>query len=228
MKYKWLLFDADGTLFDYDGAEARALEMTFAQIGLGFEPEFVKIYRRINEDVWKRFEQGRITQGRLRLERFELFLGTINVVYEAEVFSKQYLRNLAACSHLIEGVEEVIKFLAGKVGLVIITNGLKEVQRPRLEKSVIGYFFSDIIISEEVGASKPDKQIFDAAFNRMKDPGREEVLIIGDSLAADIQGGNNYGIDTCWFNPDKSPCDQDVTIDYEIHSPGELLSIIAE
>ena len=59
-----------------------------------------------------------------------------------------------------------------------------------------------------------------------RDPEKDEVLIIGDSLTSDIQGGNDYGIDTCWFNPDKKPCDQDVTVDYEIRKPSELLKIL--
>jgi 2-haloacid dehalogenase len=51
MKYKWLLLDADGTLFDYDKAEAVALEKTFEQAGHGFESSYSGMYRRINEQI---------------------------------------------------------------------------------------------------------------------------------------------------------------------------------
>ena len=82
-----------------------------------------------------------------------------------------------------------------------------------MAKSTIGEYFADVVISEEAGAAKPDKRIFDVAFSRMNNPKKEEVLIVGDSLTSDIKGGSDYGIDTCWFNPEQKPCD----LDGEIH-----------
>ena len=82
------------------------------------------------------------------------------------------------------------------------------------------------MISEEAGAAKPDPGIFDVAFDKMGQPRKEEVLIVGDSLTSDIKGGSDYGIDTCWFNPAQEPCDLDVEIRYEIKRLGELLNIV--
>jgi 2-haloacid dehalogenase len=226
MKYKWLLLDADGTLFDYDKAEAAALEKTFGQIGHKFESRYARVYRRINEQMWLDFEQGKISQARLRIKRFERFLEAVNVVSDPQSFSKKYLKNLADGSYLLEGAEEIVKSLYGKIGLVIITNGLKEVQRSRLAKSTIGEYFAAVVISGEAGAAKPAQKIFDVAFDKMGDPRKEEVLIVGDSLTSDIKGGSDYGIDTCWFNPGQKPCDLDVEIRYEIEHLSELLNIV--
>lgn len=226
MKYNWLLFDADGTLFDYDKAEATALDKTFEQIDHRFEAGYAEVYRRINKQMWLEFERGKISPELLRIRRFELFFETVKVESDPEIFSERYLQNLADGSDLIEGVEETVRSLYGKVGLLIITNGLKDVQRPRLAKSAIGDCFSDIVISEEVGAAKPDRRIFDIAFSRMNNPRKEDVLIIGDSLTSDIKGGHDYGIDTCWFNPGQSSCHLDVGIQYEINRVSELLSIV--
>jgi 2-haloacid dehalogenase len=109
---------------------------------------------------------------------------------------------------------------------MIITNGLRDVQRPRIAKSAIGGCFAGVVISEEVGASKPDGRIFEVAFERMGCPRKEDVLIVGDSLSSDMQGGSDYGIDTCWFNPQKKPRDPDVEIDYEIRDLRELLALV--
>jgi 2-haloacid dehalogenase len=113
-----------------------------------------------------------------------------------------------------------------KVELVIITNGLKDVQKPRLARSTIGRYFADMIISDDVGAAKPSREIFDIAFRRMNDPDKGDVLIIGDSLSSDIKGGSDYGIDTCWFNPDRRICDLDIQINYEVTRLADILNIV--
>jgi 2-haloacid dehalogenase len=226
LKYRWLLFDADGTLFDYDRAEATALERTFGQMGLVFDPSYARTYRQINEHIWRQFEQHKISQQRLRPRRFELLFESAGIGSDSEAFSVRYLRNLAEASQLIDGAKEIVASLCGNVSLIIVTNGLKDVQRSRLARSVIGKCFADIVISEEVGVAKPDPAIFEVAFERMGKPPKEDVLMVGDSLASDIRGGNNYGIDTCWFNPRGQTPDPGVAIQYEIRDLRELLSVV--
>jgi YjjG family noncanonical pyrimidine nucleotidase len=226
VKYKWLLFDADGTLFDYDKAEGKALQRTLEAFGIEFEPSHAETYRRLNSGIWRQFEQGVISQERLRTRRFELLFEALQVDCDPEAFSSRYLRNLAAGSELIDGAEEVVRALHAQVGLLIITNGLADVQRPRFARSTIGDCFADIVISEEVGAAKPHKKIFDIAFEKMDSPRKKDVLIIGDSLSSDIQGGNNYGIDSCWFNARRRPRDGDVEIQHEIKDLRELLDLV--
>lgn len=226
MKYEWLLFDADGTLFDYDRAEGTSLELTFKEFGFGYQPSHADTYRRINSAIWHDFEQGKISQKRLRTRRFETLFEALRIEGDAEAFSTRYLRNLAEGAELIEGAEHVVRTLQGRVGMMIITNGLTDVQRPRFARSVIGDCFADLVISEEVGAAKPHNKIFDIAFEKMQSPRQEEVLIVGDSLSTDIKGGNNYGIDTCWFNPQRGPGKGEVEPTYEIAALGELLSLV--
>lgn len=226
MKYKWLLLDADNTLFDYDRAEAAALQKAFEQFGYEFQPEYASAYRRINHEIWLQFEQGKISQNRLRARRFELLFEAMRIESDPVKFSATYIQNLAEGAYLINGAEKVVKSLVGQVGLVLITNGLKEVQRSRLAKSAIGDCFSDVVISDEIGAAKPDRRIFQVAFECMGNPKKGDVLIIGDSLTSDIKGGNEYGIDTCWFNPAQMACDQDIEIQYEIRRLDELWAIV--
>jgi 2-haloacid dehalogenase len=226
MRYEWILFDADGTLFDYDRAEASALARTFEQFGLSLRSHAVKSYRRINGEIWRQFEQGRIDQQRLRTRRFELLAEAVGVSFDPTGFSTRYLENLALGVDLIDGAEPLLEALDGRVGLALITNGLQEVQRPRLARSAIGHYFSEVIISEEVGAAKPDPRIFDVAFERMGCPPRDKVLIVGDSLSSDIKGGSDYGIDTCWFNPESRPRVGDHRIRYEIVELAQLLDLV--
>ncbi len=226
-KYKCLLFDADGTLFDYDKAEAKALQQSIEQIGCQYERKYLAEYRRVNKKIWDEFEQGKVTQEVLKVKRFELFLKGMKVDVQPEKFSQRYLGNLAKGDYLIEGAEETVKALSSKYRLAIITNGLKEVQRSRLEKSRIGGYIEEIIISDEIGVAKPEAEIFEVAFAAMGYPRKEDTLIIGDSLSSDIKGGYNYGIDTCWYNPQKKERKAGLGIVYEISKLAELREVLA-
>jgi 2-haloacid dehalogenase len=227
LKYRWLLFDADGTLFDYDKAEAYALRTTFREFGLEYESHYLDVYRPINAQIWLDFEKGLISAESVKADRFQQLFDAIGVASDAQSFSARYLKNLGDSAELIEGAENLIQALHGRVSLMLITNGLKDVQRSRLARSAIAECFADIVISEEVDTAKPHPGIFDAAFARMGGPRKEEVLLIGDSLTADIRGGNEYGIDTCWYNPEGRTPDSGLRIGYEIRHLEELLDILS-
>jgi 2-haloacid dehalogenase len=100
------------------------------------------------------------------------------------------------------------------------------VQRSRLARSPLERYFADVVISEEVGVSKPDAGIFDVAFEGMGHPEKKDVLIVGDSLTSDMRGGIEYGIDTCWFNPERRPR-KGVAVRYEIRRLQELVGIVS-
>jgi len=223
MKYTWLLFDADDTLFDFARAEAMALKNTLEQTGLAFKPEHVGLYARFNQQVWSEFEQGKLSSQELRTKRFQLFFEGAGLAGDPMTTSPLYLQNLALGTYLLEGADEVVHSLKKHYQLALVTNGLKEVQRPRLQGSSLHDCFEKVFISEEVGAAKPERAYFDRVFENIGNPVREKVLIIGDSLTSDMQGGLNYGIDTCWYNPQNKT--STLSLNYQIKALQELLSL---
>ena len=225
-RYRWLLFDADNTLFDFDRAEVEALRRTFEQLGIAFGPDHLPVYRRVNREIWRALEQGEISAAELRTRRFELLFEALGIEADAERFSAAFLPNLALQGHLVPDALAVVRELHASYRLAIITNGLGDVQRPRLARSAICDCIAELVISEEVGAAKPDPAIFDAAFVRMGRPGRDEVLLIGDSLASDIAGGIAYGIDTCWYNPGGATRVDGVVPTYEVRGLAELPALL--
>lgn len=227
MGYTWLLFDADGTLFDYDKAEEKALSATFVEMGIPFEDTYGPFYRRFNADVWKEFEAGQTTAKRLRVERFERLFAAAGIQADADEFGRRYLPNLARGSDLMPGAVETLAALKPRFRMALITNGLKDVQRPRLERSKIAGFFEAVAISEEIGVAKPHAAYFDALFVQIGSPPRSQALVIGDGLTSDIQGANDYGLDACWFNPKELPADPRYPAKYEIHALPELLPILS-
>lgn len=226
MDYRWLLFDADGTLFDYDRAELQALRLTFEAAGHPLRPAYAEAYRRINAAIWREFELGQITQDLLRTRRFALLFEKAGLALDVDEFSRAYLRNLALGTDLVDGAEETLRALHDRFGLALITNGLEDVQRPRLERSTIGGCFDAVVISEEVGAAKPDPAIFQVALARMGLPRRDEVLMVGDSLTSDVAGANRAGIDVCWFNPTGLPLPPGLKARYQIRELGELVELL--
>jgi len=224
VKYTWLLFDADDTLFDYPKAEAKALNWTFEAVGLPYLSDYLPVYHKYNRQVWQELEQGQLTPLELRTKRFRLLFEEIGISTDADTFGSLYLKNLARGSDLLPGAVETVAALARNHHIGVVTNGLPEVQRPRLEASSIRPYIEKLFISEEMGAAKPDAAYFDLVFEEIGQPPREKVLIVGDSLTSDILGGVRYGIHTCWFNP--ASLTTELAVTYTIRSLPELIPLL--
>ncbi|KAA9004698.1 noncanonical pyrimidine nucleotidase, YjjG family [Paenibacillus spiritus] len=228
MKYDIILLDADDTLFDYGLAESRALENAFLQFGLpAGAQEYGESYKTINSALWRDLEQGIITSAALRVERFQRLFTEHRLELDPAAFSEAYLRHLGAGTYLIQGAEELCRELEGCT-LAVITNGITEVQRSRIQGSPLHSTFRQVIISELAGSQKPEPGIFDYAFRELglTAADKPRTLMVGDSLTSDIKGGNGYGIDTCWFNPLGKPGRSDIAPTYEIRELAELPPII--
>lgn len=225
--YELILIDADNTLFDFDKAEKYALVQALEQFGFNSNiDEIVRRYKIINSDLWIKLEKGTITKDALRTERYKRLFKESGLEYPVEEFSEYYLKKLSECSFLIDGAEDVCKYLSEKYKVVIVTNGIREVQLSRLKKSTINKYIDDIVISEAIGINKPDPKIFEYALKLVKHKDKKSAIMIGDSLSSDIQGGINFGIDTCWFNAFKVKNETGIIPNYQIGSLKELMDIL--
>ncbi len=187
---------------------------------------WVPVYRHINQALWLDLEKRLVTPEALKVRRFELLLRALGIDHAATEYSERYLQCLAGCSELVDGALEVLQALSSTCQFAIVTNGLQAVQRPRVERSAIRNFISEIIISEEIRHAKPAAEYFDAVFERIGRPARREVLLVGDSWSSDIQGAVNYGIDACWYNPACKPRPATPRVTYEIASLRELPKLL--
>lgn len=224
--YTWLLFDADGTLFAYDGAEDQALKNVFTHYKLPFSEITAETYKRINQGMWKRLEEQTITLMDLRWQRFADLFTELGIDQDAVAFSRTYLHYLGQAADLIPGSLEVLEQLHGKYNLAIITNGITEVQLSRIRISGLDRFFPHVFTSEALGVFKPAKGFFDAVFEEIGQPSKESALVIGDSLSSDIAGGVGYGLDTCWYNSRGEQNKNGYPITYEIRELKQLLEIL--
>lgn len=225
-RYLWLLFDLDGTLLDYDAAEAAALKACLEDVEVALTDELAEVYRKVNRALWRRFERGEVDAEEIRGERFRQLVDELALDADPRVMSEHYIRHLADSTHVIDGAREVVDQLRREHRIAFITNGLSDVQRPRIEATGFGALADVIVISDEEGTSKPDPRFFDLAFARMGDPEPASALVIGDSLTSDMAGGAAYGLDTCWVNPAGRENDLGVDITYEIADVRQLPTLL--
>jgi YjjG family noncanonical pyrimidine nucleotidase len=202
MQYTTLLFDLDHTLFDSDVAEAAAFDDTLRFVGASHPSDYFDTFAAINVDLWAEVEQGKLSPNEVRHLRFQQLIDATNLVADSVEMGDRYVWGLGNNGDLYPGAREVIDSLAGSATLALITNGIGEVQRTRIQRLAIDHYFASVVISGEVGEAKPGTEIFDIVFEQLGEPEKRTALIIGDNLGSDIQGGINYGIDTCWYNPE--------------------------
>lgn len=224
--YRWVLFDADHTLFDFDRASEEALAEVLAQHGYGWEDGMYPDYKRINVQCWTEYEQGKITRDTLVYERFRRYFEFRQLDLDPVATQKEYLKHLGVKPYLMPGAHDILEYLGGIVGLGYITNGMSTVQRPRLTLAGWDNRFDVVVIAGEIGASKPHAAYFEHVHGQIGTPDHSEVLVVGDSLSADIEGAASFGYHTCWYNPNGEICDLERQPDYTILHLDELRNII--
>jgi len=225
-RYRWLIFDADGTLFDFRLGETTALQQTTRKHGIPYTQHLHDAYSAISAGLWGQFEFGEISLMHLRVARFERLFSELGIGAEPESFNLDFMEALGQQRQLLPGAEDVVRDLSLRFQLLLATNGIAVVQRPRFARSSIRKYFEDVVISDEIGVAKPQTGFMEEAFSRMGEPRKTEVLMIGDSLSSDIAGGVNFGIDTCWFNPDGLALDGSPKPTFTIADLAEIDAIV--
>jgi putative hydrolase of the HAD superfamily len=228
--YKHLFFDLDHTIWDFDCNAEEALQELYLlheldTLGLASAADFIATYTRNNHALWADYHLGKIDKETLRQTRFKktfmdmgLHPDTIPVTFE-----DAYVKLCPTKTNLFPHAHETLSYLEQKYTLHLITNGFRESQDVKLQGSGLIKYFQHIIISEEVGFNKPHQAIFEHALS-LAGAKKDESIMIGDSLEADIYGALNFGMDAVYFNPLKALKPDDVPV--QIHSLDELTRLL--
>jgi len=222
MKYQWILFDADETLFHFDAY--KGLQLMFSRFDVDFSRDDFSHYQTVNLPLWVDYQDGKITATQLQNRRFQFWADKLAVT--TQTLNSAFMTAMADICCLLPGAQALISALTGKVNMGIITNGFTELQRVRLEKTGLKDVFSPLVISEQVGIAKPDIGIFEHALTHMGDIQREQVLMVGDNPHSDILGGMNAGFDTCWLNSENSALPAGIKPSYQVTSLTQLQSLL--
>lgn len=222
-----IFFDLDHTIWDFDKNAEETLTELYHQyelqsLGLNSCETFIHRYTENNQLLWAEYHMGRITKETLRSERFHKTFIEMGVSPESvpHQFEADYVRFSPNKTNLFEGSEKVLAYLQKKYSLHIISNGFKETTLIKMDRCNLNPYFTNVIISEDVGVNKPDKAIFEYALQKAGAK-KENSIMIGDSIEADIRGAQDYGIKAIFFNPLNKEKPSDV--EWQIQHLEELL-----
>ena len=227
---KTILWDVDSTLLDFGAAERAAIRKLFSEFGLGeCTDEMLRRYSEINVSFWRRLERNEISRAEVLKGRFVQFFGEYGIDTSiVEEFDDLYQLRLGDTIVIRDDCLNILRALKGKVGQYVVSNGTVAAQTKKLSRSGIGELVDGIFLSEELGVGKPNAAFFKKVFEKIQPEDLSEVLIVGDSLTSDIQGGMNAGIRTCWYNPDGRPLPEGYRADLiisDLHELAELFEV---
>lgn len=200
MNVKAILVDIDNTLLDFNASAKKAMSDAYAEFGIPRPADFFETFKRINDGLWLKIEAGELTRAGLHEVRWKLIFDELKIDFDGRKFEKKFLSNLFDCAVPVEGAAEIMRYLSAKYPVYTASNAFYEQQLNRLAISGLAPFIKENFVSEKIGHSKPSTRFFDECFKSIPYAPKDTVMI-GDSLSADIEGGKNYGLVTCWYNP---------------------------
>ncbi len=223
--YKALFFDVDDTLLNFEQCSRQALGKTFHHFSMACDDTVYELFRSIDQRLWLQQKQGILTvQDVINLRFQELFkqlhLGNSPIPLQT-MFQERLAEEFFTEPHAAES----LGYLSTRYQLFVTSNGILQTQLKRLELAGLLPYFTDVFVSDHIGHEKPSVRFFEECLQRSRlKPG--DVLLIGDSLEADMAGAQTSKIDSCWYNPKHRNMDSDVKIDYIISDLLQLKDIL--
>ncbi len=207
MKYKYLFFDLDHTLWDFDANAKEALSELYThfkleEIVISPFDKFYTTYLHHNAIIWDRYHKGFITADELKWKRMQRTLLDFKIGDEilAKEMSVKFLEILPNQKKLFDYTTEILEYLVNKKYVLhLLTNGFEKTQWSKITNSNIAKYFTNVITSEISSCIKPSKEMFEYAINKAGALLHESIMI-GDNLDADIQGAINAGMDNIYVN----------------------------
>lgn len=199
MDIRAVFIDVDNTLLDFDLSSRQAIELVCKDEGIEFTDKMVEVFLEVSDMLWKKVEKGIITKADIYRDRWKLIFQRLGINADGERFDLLYRQKMNLCAVEIDGARELLEYLSGKYTLFSASNASHERLVGRLGAAGLDKFFNDHFSSQRLDALKPDKEFFGRAL-KIAGFSAEESIVIGDSLTADIAGGKNAGMRTCYFD----------------------------
>ncbi|MFQ3249352.1 MAG: 5'-nucleotidase [Glaciecola sp.] len=222
MRYDFVLFDADETLFSFD--ILAGMKVVFSRYGINFTQADYEHYQESNKKLWISYQDGEISADYLQITRFSEWGAKLNIA--PKQLNDEFLDAMAQICEPLPGAVNLLKQLKGKAKLAIVTNGFQRLQSTRIHRAGLDDIFDYVVISELVGSAKPHKAIFEHTLSLLGNPSKEKVIMVGDTITSDILGGKNVSIDTCWLQHPGVINTSDILPTYTISHLDELHDII--
>lgn len=219
-----ILIDIDDTLLDFNLCAKWAMEESAKKMKLILPQDAYNYFKKINASLWKQMEKKEITSDGIYCVRWEMVSQALGVPFDGKEFEEYFLDYLSKSIIQVEGATELLKYLSGKYKIYAASNGPYNQQIQRMKSAKMDGYLSGYFVSEKIGHSKPTKEFFDVCFKETHVANVNELMMIGDSLSADIQGAKDYGIKTCWFDKDCTGAEN--SADYTVNHLWEIKAFL--
>ncbi len=221
-----IFLDIDNTLLDFNECARLSTIKALREMNLTYHDGIFTVFNEENDKLWLKIEDGTLSREELHKLRWCNIFERLQMDADGILMEKLFLHYIEESPVLMPGALELLTYLSPKYTVCLASNASEKRQTKRLSQTPIPPLVHHIFLSETMGAPKPEKGFFDACFARLPDASPETSIIIGDSLSADISGGTNAGLITCWFNPNRLAAPETYKIDYIVHSLAEICDII--
>lgn len=222
-----VLIDIDNTLLDFAKSAEKAISTLFKEKQFEYNENVMPTFHRINDELWHQIEQKIITKQEMYGLRWKNVFSALGIDnYDSDKFELEFRSTLSGIAEPVDNAFGMLEYLYGKYKLYAASNSSYEHQIKRLTSSDMLRYFDDVFVSEKVGALKPAKEFFEFCQINTQSSSKDEMILIGDSITADILGGFDYGIKTVWYNPNGLEIPESPRPDYTINDLLEIKNIL--
>ncbi len=220
-----VFIDIDDTLLDFTKCANDAIKSACNKFGVPYTTTLVDTFHPINLDLWHRLEKKEVTKEKLFDTRFQIVFDKLGIKADGIAFETAFRENFHESAILVDGARDLLEYLRSKYKVYVASNASMHQQTNRMKRAELDGYIDGYFVSEEIGFPKPQKEFFDACFKALPDVKPQDVVMIGDSLSADIKGACEYGLKTIWYNHRNEPT-SDVKCDYIVSRLSEVKNIL--
>lgn len=220
-----VFIDIDDTLLDFTKCANDAIKSACNKFGVPYTTTLVDTFHPINLDLWHRLEKKEVTKEKLFDTRFQIVFDKLGIKADGIAFETAFRENFHESAILVDGARDLLEYLRSKYKVYVASNASMHQQTNRMKRAGLDGYIDGYFVSEEIGFPKPQKEFFDACFKALPDVKPQDVVMIGDSLSADIKGAYEYGLKTIWYNHRNEPT-ADVKCDYIVSRLSEVKNIL--
>lgn len=220
-----VFIDIDDTLLDFTKCANDAIKSACNKFGVPYTTTLVDTFHPINLDLWHRLEKKEVTKEKLFDTRFQIVFDKLGIKADGIAFETAFRENFHESAILVDGARDLLEYLRSKYKVYVASNASMHQQTNRMKKAELDGYIDGYFVSEEIGFPKPQKEFFDACFKALPDVKPQDVVMIGDSLSADIKGACEYGLKTIWYNHRNEPT-AGVKCDYIVSRLSEIKNIL--
>ncbi len=221
-----VLIDLDNTIIDFNECARHSIISIFKKFNLPYSDNVFSTFITENVKIWKRLEKGEIDKATLRANRWNIIFNKLGSEFDGPTVEDLFEKGVAMGAYPVDGAYELLDYLSKKYELYIVSNGFRFVQESRLKIGDFNKYFKGIFVSEDIGIQKPDTRFFDYCYKKINSPPKNELILIGDNLHADILGGNNFGIYTIWFNKNSEENTTEISPSYTVEKLADIKNIL--